>query len=148
MPIKRLTPQNQVDAELEEQIKRMEEAIINTMEYVGEECIKDARELGSYTDRTSNLRSSIGYIVVKEGKTMKKGGFETVKEGNDGANKGSEFIEKLVSEYAEGIVLIVVAGMEYAAAVTEKMYNVIDTAEILAKRMVPELLEQIGIKKK
>lgn len=148
MPIKRLTPENQVDEALQEQIARSEEVVINTMEYVGEACIKDAKERGSYTDRTGNLRSSIGYIVVKDGKVMRKGGFETVKDGGEGVKTGAEFIETLVSEFTEGIVLIVVAGMDYAAAVEAKSFNVIDTAEILAKRMVPELLEQIGFTKK
>lgn len=33
----------------------------------GERFVKYARENGSYEDRTGNLRSSIGYIIVKNG---------------------------------------------------------------------------------
>ena len=32
--------------------------------YVGEACLKEARLNGNYTDRTGNLRNSIGYAVL------------------------------------------------------------------------------------
>ena len=31
---------------------------------VGERCIIEARDNGAYTDRTGNLRNSVGYVVL------------------------------------------------------------------------------------
>ena len=40
--------------------------------YVGEACLKEARLNGNYTDRTGNLRNSIGYAVLFMVKLWKK----------------------------------------------------------------------------
>ena len=37
---------------------------IETLHYVGEEFVNRARSIRTYKDRTGNLRSSIGYVVL------------------------------------------------------------------------------------
>ncbi|MGV4578106.1 hypothetical protein ACQ1R5_10635 [Ornithobacterium rhinotracheale] len=46
-------------------------------------------------------------------------------------------------KYPRGYVLVVVAGMNYALYVESKGYNVLSTAEQLAEREVPRLLNEI-----
>lgn len=148
MPIKRLTPNSAIAAHLEAQIKRREDAIIYNLSYVGEQCVAEARTAGSYTDRTGNLRGSTGYVIIKDGQILRSGGFEPVngtENGSRGIKDGPTFARSLATEYPHGIVLIVVAGMKYAAYVSAKGYNVLDSAELLAQKIVPQMLAQLGI---
>ena len=103
---------------------------------------------GSYLDRTHNLRSSTGYVIVKDGKIVKMGDFTPIKGGNEGAQGGAAFARQLVKAFPSGIVLIVVAGMNYAAHVSARGYNVLDSAELLAEQLVPSLMKQLGFTKR
>lgn len=147
---RQITPQRQVDMYLQQQLQRRELALLNAFAYVGEACVKEARENGSYIDQTGNLRSSIGYVILRDGVIMNQSSFEQVKgksgDGKEGAGKGEKFMKKLISEYRKGLVLIVVAGMEYSAYVEAKNYNVLTSAEIMAQQMVPLILRKLGFK--
>ncbi len=124
-----------------------ERTVIQRLRYLGEQCINIGRERGSYIDQTGNLRSSIGYLVLKDGKLIDSGGFEQIKGKVDseikGSDVGKEFAEKLASNYSEGFVLIVVAGMDYAAAVEAKGYDVLTSSEEFAKSEIPKILEKL-----
>lgn len=144
MGIKRITPISEVDAYLEEQTQRIERRIIYNLSYVGEQCVNEARNSGSYTDRTGNLRSSTGYVIAKDGQIVRMSDFNAVKNGKEGAKDGSAFARRLVNDFPDGIVLIVVAGMNYASYVSAKGYNVLDSAELLAERIVPSLMKQLN----
>ena len=122
--------------EVNAQFKKLE-ILYNTraIEYLsmlGERVVKYAKENGNYTDRTANLRNSIGYIVVQSGKVVVEsftGGISS-KEigGNEAMAKeiGKTYAEQLVSEYSnDKTYLVWVAGMEYAAYVEAKDYDVI-----------------------
>lgn len=139
-----------VAARLNATAERVTQACVNTMVYVGEKCVENARQYGNYHDITGNLRSSIGYAVLKHGRIIK---ISTDKAfgGPGGTVEGSaearDFLNKLASRYPSGIVLIVVAGMEYAAYVEAiPGYNVLSSAELLAEQLVPQLLKKLGIK--
>lgn len=144
MGITQLTPASESDTYIDKWIERKTKAIINILQYVGERCLTAARESGSYTDRTGNLRSSIGYAIVIDGKIFDKSNFKIVKNGNDGAEDGIRFLRKIAGQFTDGIALIVVAGMNYAAYVSARGYDVIDSAELLADKLVPQLLKQLG----
>lgn len=144
MPISQQTQMQSIDAFLQAEIAKKKKALINTLKYVGESCINEARSNGDYMDQTGNLRSSIGYIIFDSGNIVKTGGFSQTKSGNEGQKKGKDFANELVS--SGGIGLIVVAGMKYAAYVETKR-NVLTSAELLAERLVPDLLRQLGFAK-
>ena len=146
MPIKLVTPQSEIDAYIDQSIDQALEVIVNTFLYVGESCIREARDNGSYMDQTGNLRSSIGYVVVVDGQIVRKNVVDLVKNGTEGTKEAEAFLERLASEHSTGICLIVVAGMNYASYVEGRGYNVLTSAELLAERLVPQLLEQIGFK--
>lgn len=128
---------------IDDKMQNVKEVLYKTLARVGELAVNEARANGSYMDRTGNLRSSIGYIVVDNGNVVNVGEFNVVKEGEQGARGGEEFARSLVNEIS-GIGLIVVAGMNYAVYV-ETHRNVLSSAELLAEREVPSLLKQIGL---
>lgn len=146
MPITNRNPQA-ADEFVEQYTAAVRRAILYKMTYVGEQTIIAARTQGNYTDRTGNLRSSIGYVIIEDGKIVNKSTFEVVKNGSEGAAEGAKFINRLVSEFPKGMVLVVCAGMKYAAFVAAKGFNVIDSAELLAQRLVPKIITQLGLKR-
>ncbi len=139
---------SEVEAYLDEQIERIEQLIIYNLSYVGEQCLTEARSTNSYKDQTGNLRSSIGYIIVKDGRVIRQSDFAVVRTGSQGKSEGEQFARSLANKFSDGIVLIVVAGMNYASYVSAKGYNVLDSAELLADRLVPSILKQLGFTKR
>ncbi|HEX2920912.1 MAG TPA: hypothetical protein VHO50_07100 [Bacteroidales bacterium] len=144
MAIKSKTPQSSIDNYTRRIISDAKQTLINTLIYTGEECVKYARLRGNYQDQTGNLRSSIGYAVIDYGQLIKISGFEQVLKGAEGSKEGKELLDHLLSKYKNGIVLIVVAGMNYAAAVEAKDYDVITGSEFKAHELIPKMLKQIG----
>lgn len=146
MGIQLTTPMSEIDAYIKQQLERQERAIIYNFHYVGTQCINIARDLRTYEDQTGNLRSSIGYIIVKDGVIIEESSFEQVKDGSSGVIAGRAFVESLAAKYPHGIVLIVVAGMNYAAAVEAKSIDVLTSAELLAESLLPEMMKRLGFK--
>lgn len=121
---------------------RAEYLILDMLIRTGEEFEKTARQNGDYQNWTGNLRSSIGYAVLKDGKIIKESAFEKVQgsgansaivgfttkegrtvnfhakgksgDGSEGQRIGRELIHELASTYNKGYVLLCVAGMRYA----------------------------------
>ena len=110
---------------------------IRALKSVGEESVAEAVSSGNYTDRTGNLRSSIGYVVADEGEVVEEGGFRNLG-GAEGPGVGREKAYRLALE-STGLCLILVAGMDYAQYVADKGYNVLDSAMILARQLVSQL---------
>lgn len=123
-----LTPQftsTDVKAAIEKKLKAYHRAMLSRLMQAGEKFVALARNTNTYMDQTGNLRSSIGYIIVKDGVEVVRD-FAVTGKGADGAAgvaKGeSEAMKHLP---AKGYCLIGVAGMEYAAAVEAKGKDVI-----------------------
>ena len=104
-------------------------------------CVRSVRARSgaeSWFDRTGNLRSSIGCMMLENGRVISSSGFDSVSGpqggGSEGSTEGKRYIEELASKFPTGIVLIVVAGMDYAAYV-EDMENkdVLASAELWLK---------------
>lgn len=144
MPIRRTTSDVDIEKYYDEQVKRFREVAINNLCYMGEAAFKEARENHWYEDQTGNLTSSIGYCVLDNGKVVRMSAFNVVKSGTAGSSEGREFLQRLISANSSGLVLILVAGMNYAAYVEAKGYNVLDSAEQLVERELPRLLKQLG----
>lgn len=117
-------------------VENIIQKVINAFLELGERCVAQARDKGSYQDRTGNLRNSIGYVVLRDG--VKVGGSNPIRQ------EGKKFLEELSSKYRNGIVLIIVAGMNYATYVETRNYDVLTSAELLAERLVPKLLKDLG----
>lgn len=143
MAITQLTPLAEIDAYMNVQVERIERALVRTLSYVGESCRNEAIKSHRYKNQTGNLESSVGYVVVVNGRVAKTGGFKKVKKGRQGSTEGRDYALSLASKLTSGICLLVVAGKNYAAYVNDKGLNVLDSAEQWAEMLVPEMLEKL-----
>ena len=131
-----------ISAGLANFVEKAERKQFMVLSRIGEEFVNKAREKqpseGSFTDQTGNLRSSIGYIIVKDGHVLKEffpGGKPV------GSGTGKDVAKDLAATYVDGFILIVVAGMDYAAAVESTGWDVI-TGSIPLKHEVKNLLKE------
>lgn len=110
--------------------EEIENAMTQAFAYAGEYAVAGIRmgSMSKWNDQTGNLRSSVGYSVVKRGHVVIESEFDTVKRGFDGSETGKRLIEQLAAEYSSyPYVLIIVAGMDYAVYV-----EAIDNKVVLA----------------
>lgn len=140
MAISCTTPESEINLFIKEQVERTIKALIRNLQYIGERCLNKARETDSYKDRTGNLRSSLGYVIVRDGKIVGKSRFEIVKNGDLGKKSGLQYAKEVARQFPEGIALIVVAGMNYASYVADRGYDVITSAELLADKLTSRLI--------
>lgn len=100
-------------------VDRAEERIYRLLQRAGEEFVKIARKKGNYQDRTGNLRSSIGYVIIKDGDILTEN-YEQSTSGTDkqtGIREAKRLVSELTSVYSNGWVLVGVAAMPYAVYV-------------------------------
>lgn len=141
----------EIGSYIEEQVKQNISLFIEAFRRIGEECINVARVKvkalpRDYQDQTGNLRSSIGYAILDDGELVDAPKIVPVtKEGREGEGEALKYIDTLRKTYPEGLVLLVVAGMDYAAYVQAKGYDVLTSAELrmeeLKERMVARFQE-------
>ena len=116
----------------------IEQRIIWTLAMVGESFVNDARSTQTYQDQTGNLRSSIGYIVAKDGAIIQ----ENVEGKPEGVAQARNVAREVLRDNSKGFILIVVAGMEYAAAVESKGYDVITGSIPVAKALLKKKMKE------
>lgn len=124
---------------------KAEDKMLALLQAGGEKFIEIARKSGSYKDQTGNLRSSIGYIIAKDGEVVKENFVESDK-GTDkttGKYKGHRLAEKVSLSHANGYVLVGVAGMEYAAALEAKGYEVASGANAQCEKYLRDALKSV-----
>jgi hypothetical protein len=110
-------------------------AMLSRLQFVGESFVVNARSIDTYRDQTNNLRSSIGYVVVYNGNILSQG-FEAAGRGTgsgeEGVQKARKLAQDIADDYPQGFVLVCVAGMEYAASVESKGFDVITNSSMTA----------------
>lgn len=151
MPIVCKTPMAQINAQLERYQEGALENAVYLLHMIGEAAVKRARELtvveGSFHDITGNLRSSIGYTILVDGKERETSDFAVISgskgRGTQGADAGQAVLNKLKSKYGKGVVLIVCAGMKYAAYV-ENVHGkrVLVDAKLKAEQLADKLFRK------
>jgi hypothetical protein len=132
-----------IDKALREFGERAEKAIIFNMEALVAELENHAKLSAGYEDQTSNLKGSIGGAVLKDGKPISYKGFDSG--GSEGRKTGLEYINSLITlDKSKGYVIIIVAGMEYAAYVEDiHNLNVLKKSELKMKRELPKMLNRM-----
>lgn len=125
-----------------QQAERMEQALVYNLEALVAELENHAKLSAEYKDQTSNLKSSIGGVVLQNGKPVTYKGFTSgTPEGN---TTGMNYINSLIPNYPKGFVLLVVAGMDYAAYVEDiHNLNVLKKTELKMAREIPVLLNRL-----
>lgn len=119
----------------------IEQRIIWTLAMVGENFVNDARNIRTYQDQTGNLRSSIGYIIARDGNIIQ----ENIEGKAEGRSQAKKIADEVLRENKKGFVLIVVAGMEYAAAVESKGYDVITGSVPAAKALLKSKIKEYSL---
>ena len=166
-----------------ERVGRIEQVIFRNLQKIGEDFITHARNNDTYKDRTGNLRSSTGYVILHNGeqvfgstfdqvigpesqsslKLKRKTGLQEDTSGNiqandaglqvdsaapvpekSGSETGRTLIEELKKKFPRGFVLIGVAGMDYAASVEAKGYDVITASSTEAAASLKTAMERIA----
>lgn len=130
---------------LEAKMKDIADLIIKQLSFIGEECVRIARESGDYNDITGNLRSSIGYVILYDGKPVVYGASKQYsgKKGNGeaGLSAAEALLTNLQSKFPWGLVLIVCAGMKYATYVEAVHHkDVLTSAELKCESLCRDLL--------
>jgi hypothetical protein len=143
MVIEQTTTQAQIEDYINKQLALRKQKAIKALCYVGTQCENIARKQGGYKDRTGNLRSSVGYIVADNGTIIQASNFKTVKQGKDGSERGNSYVRELLEHNTSGLVLIVVAGMNYAKHVAARGYDVLDSAELNADALIGKLMKKL-----
>ncbi len=129
-------------------VDNKEQEIAFALAFEGEKFVNNARQVGEYQDRTSNLRGSIAYDVVKNGKSFAR----DIKGTEESGEEAKYFAEKAIDEVIidgglmrdDFIWLIGVAGMEYASPVESKGFDVI-TSSIPKVSDINSLLKDAGL---
>lgn len=133
---------NEIRKALEERAIRISDAILMRLQFIGERFVANARTKADFTDRTGNLRSSIGYVIMKDGVQLFEN-FEQRAGGPEGESQAKKVIEEAKKNFPTGYVLIGVAGMDYAAAVESRGYDVITSSASLAESALKLAVQKI-----
>jgi len=134
--------QGSVNNRIDRFVLSIEKRIIYSLAIVGEAFVNTARNTQTYHDQTGNLRSSIGYIIAKDGVIIQ----ENVEGKAEGKSKAKEVAREVLRENTKGFVLIGVAGMEYACAVESKGYDVITGSIPEAKALLKKKMKEYKLR--
>lgn len=125
-------------------VGKIQQQQVKRLQMLGEMCVNNARSVPKETgfeDQTGNLRSSIGYAVFVDGVAVHSF-YDEVKGGAVGAKAGADLSQK-IGERTNGVCLVVTAGMNYALYVEARGRDVIASAEQLAERELPRMLDRL-----
>lgn len=127
-------------------LNEVEKKQIDRLQRLGEMCLVEARTNKGYMMQTGALLSSTGYEVFVDGVAIHSQ-FDAASGAESNAAetgiKSGQSIAETIGKGTKGIALVVVAGMNYAAYVEAKGYNVLSSAEHLAERELPRMLEKL-----
>ena len=127
-------------------LNEIEKKQIARLQRLGEMCLVEARTNKGYMMQTGALLSSTGYEVFVDGVAIHSQ-FDAASGAESNAAetgiKSGQSIAETIGKGTKGIALVVVAGMNYAACVEAKGYNVLSSAEHLAERELPRMLEKL-----
>lgn len=158
LTIKQLTPDDYIKKAMQNAIETEIQILLRKIAFIAVKAVNVARELGeeyrgksakeisdirkkkhtpNYIDDSGNLRNSIGFLLAYNGEVVNsdfKGG-----EPGDAAKKIAN--DALLGN-ANGIVLILTAGMEYAVNVHRRGYDVLTSAELFCKQSFDKMLSK------
>lgn len=114
---------------------------------VGRDAVRNSRDEGAYTDRTRNLRSSNFFIILRDGDRVHEDFQEygAGPEGAAGVERAKEFADEIQSGYEgyRGLTLIIGTGMQYAASVEAKGYDVLTSTGFKAEDHLRQAIKQM-----
>lgn len=145
MGIKTDFKKTEIDGLFQLLLERVDTSVLSILQRVGEEVVTYAKMIPpdvGFTDRTGNLRSSIGYVVAKDGEVLNVA-FEAVRGGHDGVSTGQRLALDVAKQQGQGYSLIVVAGMNYAIYVESKGRDVLTSSETKAGKLLEQYMKSL-----
>lgn len=136
----RFTPA-EVRKALEKKLVLIEKSVVRRLQYLGEMCVNEARQSGSYRDFSGNLRNSVGYVVIANGKIV----FSSLSK-KGAQNVTPTLVAEATARHSSSYALVIVAGMNYASYVEAKGRVVLASAEKFAEKEMPKLLRELSMK--
>lgn len=127
--------ENEISEGLDDNIEDIEEKTVKVFQFVGEGFVNDCKALRTYNDVTGNLRASLGYTIAVDSKVK-----QVYNPGDKpkGKSKADSLGRRLAK--GKGVVLVGVAGMEYAADVEARGKDVLTGPAIIAEQKLKELM--------
>lgn len=144
MGIKANFKMRDIERQMQGWVGSVKNAAAQALIALGKECVDYARANHTFQNDTGNLESSIGGKVFVDGKAVWEGGFVQVLEGGEGVEKGRALADAVGAKCGEGeMMLVIVAGMEYAVILESKGYDVTASAELYAAQQWPMMKARI-----
>lgn len=133
--------------DLEREHERLNRLFKDEFAREGEEIVslvRNRKAEESWYDRTGNLRSSVGYLLTKDGKKQGGSAFEAVGASAEGSVKGLQYAHQLAKQRNTGWSLIIVAGMEYAEFVERiEGKDVLSSARLRVEDDITDIAQSI-----
>lgn len=120
-----------IDKELDEEIKKAKIEIADKLCIIGENYVNEAKERGTYQDRTTNLRNANSYRVYIDGVPYRE---------SIGRTETNAMFDKMKID--TGIQLVVGNGINYASLVEGKGYNVTSSGFLKMEKEIRELFRK------
>lgn len=119
--------------------------IIQALETACLEVLQKARTLDTYKDQTHRLRSSLGYVIYKDGQQVASNFQSTGGEkGDEGVQIGQQRAAEAVAGIP-GIVAVVVAGADYATYVEAKGFDVLTGSAMQLQQLFEAELRNLNL---
>lgn len=152
MAIEDRTNWHEVDRAFQQAQEEYDRKAVEWLSVLGERVVKYAREHGTYTDHTGNLRNSIGYVVVQYGQIATEN-FNIGREHREAKAQARVYALDVARELpADKTYLVWVAGMEYAKYVEAKGFDVLEGSgnwvESTAEELKAEFVRFLKSKKR
>jgi len=137
-----LYTKKKVDNDVDEFVEKAESDVVSVFQYVGEQFVNNSRGIRTYKDQTGNLRSSISYVIAVDAKIENEdqtGGDNPTAEGK---RQGRSLSHRLAKD-RNAVVLVGVAGMEYASSLEARGRDVITNSVLIAENTIKRLIDLI-----
>lgn len=125
-----LFSQSSIHSQLEQKIMRLQAEIVERLTAVGDAFKKFSSGNKGYQNYTGNLESSIGYVILKDGRIIVQN-FEAASSGTDrqsGVRKAEAMAQELKADYPSGYILLGFAAEGYALLVESQGKDVVTGA--------------------
>lgn len=139
-----------IQQRLLERKQALEERLEDELRVVAENAVTHAKLHKGYKDRTTNLKNTISYVLYKDGMPVSRHiGHNKPKKGERVVSDAEvqERLQKYASDNkivnSKGYCLVIVAPMEYAAAVESKGYNVLYLTKFFLQDEIKLLIKDI-----
>lgn len=126
------------ERQIREAIKQKEEKMIQIFSDAGRLIVAAAKQNGNYRDVSGDLRNANGFLVMADN-ALKAEEFSSGAPGQKSRAKALQ----VAGNTKDNVVLVVVNGMDYAAKVESQGKDVLTSAEQIAKRIIPQMLQQL-----